>query len=46
MGLARTGILVVVVYLWYDADPAAIAIRLISARRATQAESGQYQEGL
>lgn len=46
VGLARNGILVAVVYLWSDADLAAIAIRLISARRATQAESGQYQEGL
>ena len=41
VGLARNGILVVVVYR-SDADPAEIAIRLISARRATQAESGHY----
>ena len=29
-----------------DVDPAAIKVRLISARRATQAEFGQYQENL
>ena len=40
------GALLAAVYLWSDTDPAAIKIRLISARRATQAESAQYQEGL
>lgn len=28
------------------ADPAATSIRLVSARKSTQAESRQYQEGL
>jgi uncharacterized DUF497 family protein len=46
VGLARNGILMAVVYLWSDADPAAITIRLISAPRATQAECGHCQEGL
>jgi len=27
---------------WSDADPAAIKVRLISARKATQTECGQY----
>jgi uncharacterized DUF497 family protein len=38
--------ILVVVYLWSDADPSATKIRLISARKATQAERRQYQEGL
>jgi uncharacterized DUF497 family protein len=45
-GIARNGVPVAVVYLWSDADPAAIKVRLISARGATQAEQRQYQEGL
>ncbi len=45
IGIAVDGVLLSVVYLWIDADPAAIKIRLISARRATQAECRQYQEG-
>jgi uncharacterized protein len=46
IGLARNGALLSFVYIWSDVDPAAIRIRLISARKATQAESEQYQEGL
>ncbi|HVH69699.1 MAG TPA: BrnT family toxin [Candidatus Dormibacteraeota bacterium] len=46
VGTASNGAVLAAVYLWSDADPAAIKIRLISARRATQAESAQYQEGL
>jgi uncharacterized protein len=46
VGCASNGAMLSVVYLWSDADPAATKIRLISARRATQAESRQYQEGL
>jgi uncharacterized DUF497 family protein len=46
IGIVRNGALLSVVYLWYEADPAAIKIRLISARRATQAERRQYEEGL
>jgi len=45
IGCASNGVLLSVVYLWSDADPAATKIRLISARKATQAESRQYQEG-
>ncbi|HKW97948.1 MAG TPA: BrnT family toxin [Bryobacteraceae bacterium] len=46
IGIARNGALVSVVYLWFEADPAVIKIRLISARRATQAERRKYEEGL
>ncbi len=35
-----------VVYMWSEADPVVIKIRLISARKATQAEFWQYGEGL
>jgi uncharacterized DUF497 family protein len=46
VGCAYDGVLLSVVYLWSDADPAATNIRLISARESTQAESRQYQEGI
>jgi uncharacterized DUF497 family protein len=46
VGIASHGVVLAVVYLWSDADPAAIKVRLISARKATQTECGQYQEGL
>lgn len=46
VGIAGNGVLLSVVYLWSDATPAAIEVRLISARQATQSECEQYQEGL
>ena len=46
VGIAANGILLSVVYLWSDSDPSAIKVRLISARRSTQSECGQYQEAL
>lgn len=46
VGCASNGVVLSVVYLWSDADPAAASIRLISARKSTQAEARQYQEGL
>lgn len=46
VGIARNGVLLAVAYLWSEADPAAIKIRLISARGATQVERQQYEEGL
>ena len=46
VGCASNGAVLSVVYLWSDAAPAATNIRLISARKSTQAESRQYQEGL
>jgi uncharacterized DUF497 family protein len=45
VGIGGNGALLSVVYLWSGADPAAIKVRLISARRATQAERKHYQEG-
>jgi len=45
-GCAANGVLLSVVYLWFGTDPAATRIRLISARKATQAECDQYMEGL
>ncbi len=46
IGSASNGAMLSVVYLWSDADPAVTKIRLISARKATQAETRYYQEGL
>ena len=46
VGCASNGVLLSVIYLWSDADPAATNIRLISARKSTQAEVHQYREGL
>ena len=46
VGCASNGGVLSVVYLWSDADPAATNIRLISARKSTQAELRQYREGL
>jgi uncharacterized DUF497 family protein len=46
VGIARNGILLSVVYLWSDADPAVIKVRLISARGATRDEREQYEESL
>ena len=46
VGIAGNGLFPSVVYLWSDSDPSAIEVRLISARRATQSECGQYQGAL
>ena len=46
IGAASNGVVLSVFYLWSDADSAVTEIRLISARRATQVENRQYQEGL
>ncbi len=46
VGCASNGVVLSVVYQWSDADPAATNIRLISARKSTQAENRQYQEGV
>ena len=45
VGIARNGVLISLVYLWSETDPAAIKVRIIPARRATQAERRQYEEG-
>ena len=46
VGCASNGVLLSVAYLWSEADAAATNIRLISARKSTQAECRQYQESL
>jgi hypothetical protein len=46
VGIARNGGLLSVVYLWSEADTMVIKIRLISARKTTQAERRQYEKGL
>jgi uncharacterized protein len=46
IGIARNGVFLSVVCLWSEANPGAINIRLISARKATVAEGRQYEEGL
>lgn len=46
VGVASNGVLLSVVYLWSDADPATIQVRIISARDATQAERREYLESL
>jgi uncharacterized DUF497 family protein len=45
IGCASNGTLISVVYLWSDTSPKVTKIRLISARKATQAEIRYYQEG-
>ena len=46
IGCASSGVMLSVVYLWSDADPAATKIRLISARKATPEEIRYYHEGV
>jgi uncharacterized DUF497 family protein len=46
IGCAGNGATLSVVYLWSDAGTATTKIRLISARKATQNEILQYQEGV
>ena len=45
IGAASNGTILSVVYLWSESEPAMMEIRLISARKATEKESRQYQEG-
>jgi hypothetical protein len=44
VGCASNGVVLSVVYLWSEADSAATSIRMISARKSTQAENRQYRE--
>ena len=44
VGLASTGVLIAVAYLWTDAGDDLTKIRLISARRATATEIRYYTE--
>jgi uncharacterized DUF497 family protein len=46
VGRARTGIMLSVSYLWVEADPSLIKIRIISARRSTRPEIRHYEESL
>ena len=46
VGVAGNDALLSVVYVWSEADPAVIKVRLVSARNATQAERRQYEERL
>jgi uncharacterized protein len=45
VGCAANGVLVSVAYLWLEPNPEVSKIRLISARKATQAEIRYYQVG-
>jgi uncharacterized protein len=46
VGVASNGALISAVYLWSETSSAVVQIRLISARKATQAEIRYYQESL
>lgn len=46
VGVAASGQLTAVVYLWSESARPLIRIRIISARRATAQEIRYYQEGL
>ena len=43
VGCASNGVLLSIVYLWSEAIPPVTDVRLISARKATQAEIRYYQ---
>jgi uncharacterized DUF497 family protein len=45
VGCASNGVVLSLVYLWSDADPTTTNIRMISARKSTQTEIRQYEEG-
>ena len=44
IGLASTGTMLSVAYLWIESEPGPIKIRLITARRAKAAEIRDYTE--
>jgi uncharacterized DUF497 family protein len=46
IGRSGNGAMLSVVYLWTEVDPATTKVRIISARKATQTEIRQYEEGL
>ena len=46
LGLASNGALLVVIHLWTETDPANVTVRIISARKATDAEEATYRESL
>ena len=46
IGCASNGMMLSVVYLWFEGDAATSKVRMISARKATYTEIRQYQESL
>jgi uncharacterized DUF497 family protein len=46
LGMAATGVLLVVVYTWTEVDPETVNVRIISARRATSVEQSAYEDSL
>ena len=46
LGLAATGVLLVVVYTWTEVDQKNVNVRIISARRASAAEQRVYEDSL
>jgi uncharacterized DUF497 family protein len=46
LGMAATGVLLVVVYTWTEVDQENVNVRIISARRATTAEQSAYEDSL
>jgi uncharacterized DUF497 family protein len=46
MGLASNGVLLIVHHTYKQIDDQTIVIRIISSRKATKNEEGQYMEGL
>jgi uncharacterized DUF497 family protein len=44
LGMAATGVLLVVVYTWTEVDPENVNVRMISARRATTVEQTAYED--
>lgn len=46
IGFAANGTLLSIVYLMSEKQKSMVRVRLISARKATAAEIGHYQEGL
>ena len=45
IGLASSGAILSIAYLWKEVGPTLVEIRLISARKPTVKETRQYQEG-
>jgi uncharacterized DUF497 family protein len=46
LGMAATGVLLVVVYTWNEVDPENVNVRIMSARQATSVEQSAYEDSL
>jgi uncharacterized DUF497 family protein len=46
LGMAATGVLLVVVYTWNEVDRENVNVRIISARKATSVEQSAYEDSL